>query len=236
MAHSWNSALALAAISLTVADAPVLHAEVHGVALSARHDSDQTEPAEFATSPYPPVDVAWLLNQETMWVHTVDPGLYEQDAKVPNPESAPEDALIENQVQDLFQPLNAVRVFGHSSTPPELPDDAEMGSLEHPDDLSVSYHEDAVPAYYMTVGYGVRRAPRNTHCFYAHPLYFEDPNLERCGRSNGGTTTACSVVHFASRIALSPILMLRSHPCDCVCMLPDCPTCYKFPCNATCCQ
>jgi hypothetical protein len=234
MPVSWKLSLTLTVIWLATSKVHALDTDVDSIALSANRHSDLSNSVQLEPWQYPPVDVAWLLNQETMWVHTVDPERYEQDAEVLTPEPAPEDALIENQVQDLFQPLNAVRVSGHSSTPPELPDDAEMGSLEHPDDLSASYHEDGVPAYYMTLGYGVRRAPRNTHCFYAHPLYFEDPNLERCGLSNGGTTTACSVVHFASRVALSPILMLRSHPCDCVCMLPDCPTCHKFSCETAC--
>jgi|GEM_PF-4370034 len=234
MIFSWNPALVLAVTCVIASIAEATDADAQPVALSVRHD---TQSAELQDWQYPPVDVAWLLNQETMWVHTIDPELVEQDTEQLTPEPLPEqDADIENQVQDLFQPLNAVHATGHSSTPPELPDDAAMDSLDHPADLSSTYHENSVPAYYMTVGYGVRRAPRNTHCFYAHPLYFEDPNLERCGHSRGGTTTACSVVHFASRVALSPILMLRSHPCDGVCMLPDCPTCHTFPCDATCCQ
>ncbi len=236
MPVSRKLSLTLTIICLATSNVHAFDTDVDSISLSESRHSDMLDSAQIEPWQYPPVNVAWLLNQEAMWVHTVDPELYEQDAEVPNPEPAPEDAPIENQVQDLFQPLNAVHVAGHSSTPPVLPDDAEMGSLAHPDDLSVTYHDEGVPGYYMTVGYGIRRAPRNTHRFYAHPLFFEDPNLERCGRSNGGTTTACSVVHFASRVALSPILMLRSHPCDCVCMLPDCPTCYKFPCNATCCQ
>lgn len=237
MAYPWKSSLPLTMAWMAASCVYALATDVDSISLSESRCSELSDSASIESWQYPPVDVAWLLNQEAMWVHAVDPELYEQDAEVLTSEPLPEqDSPIENQVQDLFQPLNGVRVAGHSSTPPELPDDTEMGSLAHPDDQSASYHEDSVPAYYMTVGYGVRRAPRNTHCFYAHPLYFEDPNLERCGLSSGGTTTACSVVHFASRIAMAPFVMLHRKPCDCVCMLPDCPTCHKFPCDATCCQ
>ena len=187
---------------------------------------------------YPPVDVAWLLNREAMWMHVIDaPGDVPQPEQTENPSDSDEATANDNMqavVGSLFSAMGQVSAAGSSSTPPELPDAADIQSLDHPSDLAADYGENGIASYYMTTGYGVCRAPRNTHCFYAHPLYFEDANLERCGRAHGGRTTAVSTIHFAAQILLSPFLVMHDHPDDCVQMLPDCPTCHKFPCDATC--
>jgi hypothetical protein len=74
-----------------------------------------------------------------------------------------------------------------------------------------------------------RRYPsRNTFAFRHQPLYFEDPNLERCGQSAGCLTEAVNVVHFAGRIPLMGYLAGSNPPSSCVRALPDCPTCQSF--------
>ncbi len=69
---------------------------------------------------------------------------------------------------------------------------------------------------------------RNTYQIRYQPLYFEDPNMERCGDSNGLLTEATSIVHFATRIPLLPYLTASNSPHKCVNALPDCPTCSEF--------
>ena len=131
-------------------------------------------------------------------------------------------------IRALFTPLHAIQLAGHSTAPPTLPEDAENVSLALPQDSSCQRMVGNAPAYYHAHGYGVRRAPRNTHQFRNNPIYFEDPNLERCGRSKGCLTTACSTLHFAAQIATMPYKATVNHPSHCVAALPDCPTCHQF--------
>lgn len=131
-------------------------------------------------------------------------------------------------VDGLFAPLSVVGVSGNSTAPPEVPREAKQIELDLPKNLACSYLQSGIPGYYLTRGYGTRRAPRNTHRFYNNPLYFEDPNLERCGQSNGCLTTFTSAIQFATMAALLPYQTAADHPRDCVPALPDCPTCQSF--------
>ena len=131
-------------------------------------------------------------------------------------------------VDSLFIPLHEVTVTGHSTAPPILPADAPSDKLEPPPDFASRLVGADAPAYYYAQGYGVGCVPRNTHRFYNNPLYFEDPNLERCGISRGCLTTASSAVDFAWQTVLMPYRATVQHPSDCVAALPDCPTCHNF--------
>lgn len=200
------------------------------------------EPDLTGTVDYPPVDVAWLLNRESALIQVVVPAGDAETTDSTNPEAwdvpsvpaAEPDAEQASQAADLFRPLRDVTAHGSSSSPPQLADIPDVGDLEHPQDVSGLWESRMIPAYYVTSGSGVYRAPRNTHCFYAHPLWFEDPNLERCGRTHGGLTNTCSALRFAAQAVVSPVLMLRHDPDACVSMLPDCPTCHRFPADASC--
>ncbi len=67
-------------------------------------------------------------------------------------------------------------------------------------------------------------------CF--NPLYFEDPNMERCGIGHGCFTDVVSVVRFFGRAPLVPYLAGANPPLSCVPSLGDCPTCHSFDCEA----
>lgn len=66
--------------------------------------------------------------------------------------------------------------------------------------------------------------PRNVYRIRYQPLYFEDPNLERCGDSNRCLTEVASIAHFAARIPLLPYMMASDSPHKVVDSLKDCPT------------
>lgn len=72
------------------------------------------------------------------------------------------------------------------------------------------------------------RASRNQFRIRYQPLYFEDPNFERCGQSAGCLTEFVSAAHFGARIPLLPYMMANQPPRYCVDALPDCPTCEEF--------
>lgn len=65
---------------------------------------------------------------------------------------------------------------------------------------------------------------RNEFPFRHQPLYFEDPNMERCGISCGCLTELTSAIHFAARIPALPLLVAATPPHTRVRSLPDCPT------------
>lgn len=139
-----------------------------------------------------------------------------------------------DSVAGLFTPIGEIQVKGVSSSPPQPSKNAKVSSLTlvRPPNEACSYLQLDIPMHYLTSGYGVRRAPRNTHRFYHNPLYFEDPNLERCGQSKGCLTTACSMVHFTAMSSLLPYLTTADPPRSCVAALPDCPTCHSFASDA----
>ncbi len=72
------------------------------------------------------------------------------------------------------------------------------------------------------------RPNRNRHPIWYKPLYFEDPNMERCGRGAGIVTEAVSAVRFFGRVPALPTMLANNPPCRCVRALPDCPSCHRF--------
>ena len=75
-------------------------------------------------------------------------------------------------------------------------------------------------------------ANRDSYAFHHNPLWFEDPNLERCGRGRGHFTTAVSAFHFATNIPILPYRFTAEKPWCRVRTLPDCSVCEKFGCDA----
>ena len=138
-------------------------------------------------------------------------------------------------VSALFQSMSSIRVNGLSTAPPSQSRDsvALTAELPRPENKACGYLDSYSPTYYATPArYGAPRPCRNAHVFWHRPLYYEDPNLERCGQTCGCLTTAASVVHFATAITFTPYLIGANHPTSCVQSLPDCPTCHSFDCTA----
>ncbi len=157
------------------------------------------------------------------------------DAIAPDQEC---EAVGDHGVASLFQPISSIRVTGLSTSPPEKDATATQGQsteLVRPDNTACIYMENSMPAYYFPpTRYGVNRPSRNTHILYHNPLYYEDPNLERCGQGSGCLTTAVSAVYFGTAIAFTPYLTAATCPNTCVRALPDCPTCHSFGHDAYC--
>lgn len=63
--------------------------------------------------------------------------------------------------------------------------------------------------------------------FY-NPLYFEDPNMERCGISHGCFTEAAAVLRFFGRIPVVPYLVGSNPPQTCVRSLGTCELCEGY--------
>lgn len=66
--------------------------------------------------------------------------------------------------------------------------------------------------------------------FCHQPLYFEDPNLERCGLAHGCCQPLFSAAHFFGTIPLLPYKMGTQHPRELVAATPDCPPGCRYSC------
>ena len=86
--------------------------------------------------------------------------------------------------------------------------------------------------YVMGPVVGVSAPSRYPVCFQHNPLYFEDPNLERCGVSNGILTTTYSAAKFLRSTIALPYLVVATPPKTCMETLGDCPTCASFDSDA----
>lgn len=125
----------------------------------------------------------------------------------------------ERSLAALF-PSVAELAIGTSSDSVRLPPDAGE-AMDYLDGPSPSY-------YYTPVRYSVSRPNRMLYPFRNNPLYFEDPNLERCGISKGCLTEVSSVGLFMFNTAILPYRVAAQPPGECVKSLGDCPTCNEF--------
>ena len=122
------------------------------------------------------------------------------------------------------RPLTAIRLadsivqFDESGQPLAKPED---NSPQQTTSVPAEHH-------YVPAPWHRSHASRNTYPIRYQPLYFEDPNMERCGETGGCLTEVKSIAHFAGRIPLLPYMMASNSPHKCVRALPDCPTCQQF--------
>ncbi len=143
------------------------------------------------------------------------------DVETPNSETA------SVAYEELFRPLSSVTLANAASTA------AIDGTLLTPPVTQVGPFFDSHGQTTWTTGDWIGIRPqRNTFPICYRPLYFEDPNLERCGRSHGCLTELASAAHFFGRIPALPYLLTANCPGKCVRALPDCPSCHEFGCDA----
>ncbi len=125
----------------------------------------------------------------------------------------------ERSLAALFPSVRELAI-GTSSKAIRLPADSGHG---------IDYLSGPSPNYYYTpVRYSVSRPNRMLYPFRNNPLYFEDPNLERCGISRGCLTEVSSAGLFMFNTVILPYRVAAQPPCECVPSLGDCPTCNEF--------
>lgn len=133
-----------------------------------------------------------------------------------------------DEAHNLFPSITALTANGKSSS--ELMKNSKQNTqLKHPENFATKYMAELIPGeYVMGPVVGVSAPSRYPVCFLHQPLYFEDPNLERCGVSNGYLTTVCSAGKFLGSTAALPYLLVVTPPKTCLAALGDCPTCAEF--------
>lgn len=110
---------------------------------------------------------------------------------------------------------------------PEIGKD-DSGDFNKPTDIGLAMLSLRKPFNVFAIARDPWQANRDSHPFYHNPLWFEDPNLERCGRGWGPLTTTVSAMHFAANVPILPYRFTAEKPWTCVRSLPDCTSCEKF--------
>lgn len=105
-------------------------------------------------------------------------------------------------------------------------------ALNQPEDQAGQYYDSFGVYHELPAVRRGRSHHRNSYPICFNPLYFEDPNLERCGLGYGCFTEFASAIRFFGRVPLVPYMIGAAPPCSCVRSLGDCPTCHSFGCNA----
>lgn len=114
---------------------------------------------------------------------------------------------------------------------PDLSED-ESKNVHKPNDIAFTMWRHHKPSDVVPIAHTPWQANRDSYPFLHKPLWYEDPNLERCGRGWGPLTTTVSAVHFAANTAILPYRFTAEKQWRCVRTLPDCTVCEKFGCEA----
>ena len=119
----------------------------------------------------------------------------------------------------LKRPLSTVRITatsGGENVPPSRAPDV----LGDQPTVHISSTDAAPPTF-----------DRYTLRFCHRPLYFEERNLERCGKTYGCATNAVSGFYFLTNTAMLPYRIASQRP-DCTVATPgDCKACQQFDCD-----
>ena len=152
------------------------------------------------------------------------PGVSDENSSDASNENASTTEDSSTPVASGRRPLTAIRL---ADSIVQLDESGQP--LAKPED-SIPQQTSSVPAehHYVPAPWHRSHASRNTYPIRYQPLYFEDPNMERCGETGGCLTEVKSIAHFAGRIPLLPYMMASDSPHKCVRALPDCPTCQQF--------
>lgn len=176
----------------------------------------------------PTPDPATGLNTENALIATddiADPNdeiESDNESKEPLEESDPTVDQESMPDLDILSPVSSIE-FGQVNTP------AIDSRMQVPENPARSLSRKHGTEFHFAPGLRPDgRVDRNTIPIQHKPLYFEDPNLERCGVAHGCFTEIVSVAHFAGRIPALPYLMGVNPPCTCVNANPDCPACHQF--------
>lgn len=112
----------------------------------------------------------------------------------------------------------------------EIPQLAEMDNpkLREPADQARAMLRKRPPFKYWPVYREPWSANRDSFAFHHQPLWFEDPNLERCGKGYRHFSSISSYIHFNANISILPYRMTAEPAWCCVRSLPDCNHCQKF--------
>lgn len=133
-------------------------------------------------------------------------------------------AQIDAALADLHRPVSAISVTTalHETVPRNLAAESQM-QLQ--------------PIHIWGAPWPKSCPKRYTQPFCHRPLYFEEPNLERCGTNCCGVNAGifqpgASMLHFVGNTLILPYRLVVRPPCVLQPTLGDCPTCHTYGCDA----
>ena len=129
-----------------------------------------------------------------------------------------------------LNPIHSIEIRKAVKVPPL--GDMENPKLREPADQAKAVLRKRPPYKFWPVYREPWTASRDSFAFHHNPLWFEDPNLERCGRGFRNFSSMASVVHFSGNIAILPYRMTAEPAYSCVRTLPDCTVCQRYGCDA----
>ncbi|MFK8111443.1 MAG: hypothetical protein AB8B91_04560 [Rubripirellula sp.] len=98
-----------------------------------------------------------------------------------------------------------------------------------PENKASGYFSETPLVMISAIGNGPQLPQRYTIGFSHRPLYYEQRNLERCGKGRGYFQNAISGIQFLANTMCLPYHMGRQRP-DCSIASPgDCLTCHEYP-------
>lgn len=121
-----------------------------------------------------------------------------------------------SHLRKLQKPIHQIRVTG-SHAADQMPTDRASSVLGH------------TPETWVTaLGVAPKRYGRSTICFSHRPLYFEEIDLERCGRHHGCAQNLVSGFYFLTNAAAIPYRLATQRPDCTVASRGDCRSCQTF--------
>ena len=116
---------------------------------------------------------------------------------------------LQARLANLAKPLASIQLSATST-------DAKV-----PNDRAAGFTSD-LPSEIASIPHPIFRPARYHIAAIHNPLYFEEPNLERCGNGCGCATTAASAIHFVANTLTLPYQMVANPPCETHCTTIDC--------------
>lgn len=161
-----------------------------------------------------------LPNSTTFLMPPV-PGIPASSQTIAHGEDDADQEAISGQAPDYLKPIGNIQLSSISTI--------DAGNSTFPENRAREITA-AGGTRFAEMGFysGLSRPSRNNYRICHNPLYFEDPNLERCGHGNGCLTDAVSAIHFAGRIPATPYMMAVRPPSLRLQAKPDCPTGHTF--------
>lgn len=144
------------------------------------------------------------------------------EEEIPRPTGTPFAAVQDRSDSSRFdrlinKPVNSIRI------------EAWPEGDGAPKNLAADYHRQS-EIFVSASGVDIPLPSRYTIGFRHRPLYFEQPNLERCGRSFGYFQNVVSGAQFFANTVILPYHMKKDPPQCTVLTRGDCQCGQKFPC------
>ncbi len=134
-------------------------------------------------------------------------------------------------MNQLRRPMSEIRIERGAADLPMQRDIAPVDRLHPPvpPNVAAKWFDDARPVVVMATDAPMPGPNRHVVGYWHRPTYFQELNLERCGRTLGCAQNAVSAVHFLTNTALLPYRLASQPPDLPVASRGDCAVGQAYP-------